>query len=94
MTLMKQNTMKCTVANPEALLLDAKEAAQSCKETAARFEKSVESALSRRDKEKVVVLEIDLPESVPSDPGLRPPYMTKSQIEHLVQTGPQQPKAF
>ena len=64
--------MKCTVANPEAFLVDAKEAAQSCKEIAARVEKSVESALSKRDEEKVIILESDLPEPVPSDPGLRP----------------------
>ena len=78
MTLMKQNMMKCTVASPEAFLVDAKEAAQSCKEIAARVEKSVESALSKRDEEKVIIFESDLPEPVPSDPGLRPPNMTKS----------------
>ena len=94
MTLMKQNMTKCTVASPEAFLVDAKEAAQSCKKIAARLEKSVESALSKRDKEKVAILENDLPEFVPSDPGLRPPNMTKSQIEYLVQIGPQQPKLF
>ena len=94
MALMKQNMMKCTVASPEAFLVDAKEAAQSCKKIAARLEKSVESALSKRDKEKVAILESDLPESVPSDPGLRPPNMTKSQIEYLAQIGPQQPKLF
>ena len=38
-TLMKQNMMKCTVASPEAFLVDAKEAAQSCKKIAARLEK-------------------------------------------------------
>ena len=95
MTLMKQNMLKCTVASQEAFLVDAKEAAQSCKEIAARLEKSVELALSKRDKEKVVILESDLPESVPSDPGrLRPPNMTKSQIKYLAQIGPQQPKLF
>ena len=66
----------------EAFLVDAKEAAQSCKEIAARVE-SVESALSKRDEEKVIIIESDLPESVPSDPGLRPPNTTKSQIKCL-----------
>ena len=56
--------------------------------------KSVESALSKRDEEKVIILESDLPEPVPSDPGLRPPNMTKSQIKYLAQIGPQQPKLF
>ena len=88
---MKQNMMKCTVASPEAILVDAKEAMQSCKKIAAKLEKSVESVLSKWDKEKVAILESNLPESVPSDPGLRPPNMTKSQIEYLAQVGPQQP---
>ena len=94
MTLMKQNMLKCSVASPETFLVDAKEVAQSCKEIAARVEKSVESALSKRDEEKVIILESDLPEPVPSDPGLRPPNMTKSQIKYLAQIGPQQPKPF
>ena len=94
MTLMKQNMMKCTVTSPEAFLVDAKEVAQSCKKNSSKIGKSIESAHSKRDKEKVAILESDLPESVPSDPGLRPPNMTKSQIEYLAQIGPQQPKLF
>ena len=60
-------------------------------EKSSKIGKSVESALSKRDKEKVAILESDLPEPVPSDPGLRPPNVTKSQIEYLAQIGPQQP---
>ena len=38
--------------------------------------------------------ECDLPDPVPKDPGLRPPFTAERQRLNLAQIGPQQPKLF
>jgi hypothetical protein len=82
------------VPNHKIFLIDAKEAAISCKRIAIRLQKSVDLALAKYNEGEVPVAERDLPDPVPKDPGLRPLITTKRQRLYLAQIGPQQPKLF
>ncbi|CAB3994785.1 zinc finger MYM-type 1-like [Paramuricea clavata] len=91
---LKKNIERCIVPNHKNFLIDAKEAAISCKKMAIRLQNSVDLDLAKYNEGEVPVAESDLPDPVSKDPGLRPLITTKRQRLYLAQIGPQQPKLF